>query len=176
MTKTENLQLNKPDTDDFYDIGTYNANMDIIDTKIKELEDANESSQLESHVANVNNPHKVTKAQIGLENVDNTTDINKPISTATQTAINTVQANLTTHTGNKSNPHGVTASQVGLGNVPNVSTNNQTPTYTVASANTALVSGEVLSTAFGKIAKAVNSLISHLADTTVHITSAERTS
>jgi hypothetical protein len=64
---------------------------------------------------------------------------------------------------------------VGLGNVPNVSTNDQTPTYTVASANAALSSGEKLSAAMGKIAKAVSSLISHLADTAGHITAAERT-
>ena len=83
--------------------------------------------------------------------------------------------NATTHLSNISNPHSVTKAQVGLGNVPNVSTNDQTPTYTVASANTALTSGEKLSVAFGKIAKAVSSLISHLADTVGHITSAERT-
>lgn len=79
------------------------------------------------------------------------------------------------HITNKSNPHSITASQVGLGNVPNVATNDQTPTYTAASSNTALVSGEKLSVAFGKIAKAVSSLISHLGDTVGHITSAERT-
>ena len=79
------------------------------------------------------------------------------------------------HLANTSNPHSVTKAQVGLGNVPNVATNDQTPTYTAASANAALVSGEALSTAFGKIAKAIASLISHLADTTTHITSAERT-
>ena len=72
---------------------------------------------------------------------------------------------LESHTKNKSNPHGVTASQVGLWNVPNVTTNDQTPTYTVASSNTALSSGEKLSVAFGKIAKAITSLISHLSDT-----------
>ena len=69
------------------------------------------------------------------------------------------------HKNNKSNPHGVTKSQVGLSNVPNVATNDQTPTFTVASANTALSSGEKLSVAFGKIAKAINSLITHLAST-----------
>jgi hypothetical protein len=71
---------------------------------------------------------------------------------------------LSTHTANKSNPHVVTKSQVGLSNVPNVTTNNQTPTYTVPSALSALVSGEIMQTAFGKIAKAVNDLISHLAN------------
>lgn len=42
-----------------------------------------------SHLANKNNPHNVTKEQIGLGNVDNTSDANKPISTATQTALDT---------------------------------------------------------------------------------------
>ena len=69
------------------------------------------------------------------------------------------------HITNKSNPHSTTAAQVGLGNVPNVATNDQTPTYTAASSNVALVSGEKLSVAFGKIAKAVSSLISHLSNT-----------
>ena len=55
-----------------------------------------------------------------------------------------------------------TAADVGLGNVPNVATNNQTPTYTVSSNLSALASGEKLSVALGKIAKAVSDLISHL--------------
>jgi len=37
------------------------------------------------------NPHGTTKTDIGLGNVDNTTDLNKPISTATQTALNLKQ-------------------------------------------------------------------------------------
>lgn len=39
------------------------------------------------HTSNVSNPHKVTKAQVDLGNVDNTSDLNKPISTATQKAL-----------------------------------------------------------------------------------------
>lgn len=39
------------------------------------------------HIANKANPHTVTKAQVGLGNVDNTSDADKPISTATQTAL-----------------------------------------------------------------------------------------
>ena len=46
------------------------------------------TSNLSKHVSDYNNPHKVTKAQIGLDNVDNTSDANKPISTATQNALN----------------------------------------------------------------------------------------
>lgn len=55
-------------------------------------------------------------------------------------------------------------SEIGLSNVPNVSTDNQTPTYTEASTLDSLKSGEILTTAFGKLAKAVTTLISHLAN------------
>lgn len=44
---------------------------------------------LNSHLINYLNPHQVTKAQVGLENVDNTSDISKPISTAVQNALDT---------------------------------------------------------------------------------------
>lgn len=37
---------------------------------------------IDEHIADVANPHNVTKAQVGLGNVDNTSDINKPVSTA----------------------------------------------------------------------------------------------
>lgn len=59
------------------------------------------------------------------------------------------------------NPHAVTAAEVGLGNVPNVTTNNQTPTYTEAETLATVTSGEVLSTAFGKIKKAITDFITH---------------
>lgn len=47
----------------------------------------NTHPQIDTHIANVSNPHSVTKTQVGLGNVDNTSDVNKPISTATQTAL-----------------------------------------------------------------------------------------
>lgn len=40
-----------------------------------------------AHEADHANPHVVTKAQVGLGNCDNTSDLAKPISTATQTAL-----------------------------------------------------------------------------------------
>lgn len=46
------------------------------------------SDKLETHINNKSNPHEVNKAQVGLGNVDNTSDANKPISNATQTALN----------------------------------------------------------------------------------------
>lgn len=42
---------------------------------------------LEAHEADHANPHSVTKTQVGLGNCDNTADLDKPISTATQTAL-----------------------------------------------------------------------------------------
>jgi len=46
------------------------------------------TSNLSSHTGSTGNPHAVTKAQVGLGNADNTSDVNKPVSTAQQTAIN----------------------------------------------------------------------------------------
>ena len=51
--------------------------------------------QLSAHEVNQNNPHSVTKAQVGLGNVDNTSDINKPISNAVQAALDNISINST---------------------------------------------------------------------------------
>lgn len=82
--------------------------------------DVNEKVDL--HIANKSNPHGVTKAQVGLGNVNNTSDVDKPVSTVQATAIadakaagTNAQTNLTTHMQNMSNPHGVTRDQLGLG-------------------------------------------------------------
>lgn len=45
------------------------------------------SSAVSAHVADTANPHWVTKSQVGLGNVDNTSDVNKPVSTAQASAI-----------------------------------------------------------------------------------------
>lgn len=46
-----------------------------------------DEAALKGHINDTLNPHKVTKAQVGLGNVDNTSDVNKPVSTAQATAI-----------------------------------------------------------------------------------------
>ena len=48
----------------------------------------NVAADLTEHEQDTSNPHNVTKAQVGLGNVDNTSDIDKPVSTAQATAIN----------------------------------------------------------------------------------------
>lgn len=47
---------------------------------------------LTAHTGNTANPHAVTKAQVGLGNADNTSDANKPVSTAQAAADAAVQA------------------------------------------------------------------------------------
>lgn len=84
--------------------------------------DIDVNEKVDSHIGNKSNPHGVTKAQVGLANVNNTSDADKPVSTAQATAIadakaagTNAQTNLTTHMQNMSNPHGVTRDQLGLG-------------------------------------------------------------
>lgn len=84
--------------------------------------DTTVNAKVDSHIGNKSNPHKVTKVQVGLGNVNNTSDADKPVSTAQATAIadakaagTNAQANLNTHTQNKSNPHNVTRDQLGMG-------------------------------------------------------------
>ncbi|MGO5165190.1 MULTISPECIES: hypothetical protein [unclassified Candidatus Paralachnospira] len=43
---------------------------------------------LTAHISDGSNPHVVTKSQVGLGNVDNTADKDKPVSTAVKTALN----------------------------------------------------------------------------------------
>lgn len=58
------------------------AEIERATTKETELKGA-----ITTHINDTNNPHNVTKEQVGLGNVDNTSDMNKPISTATQMAL-----------------------------------------------------------------------------------------
>lgn len=77
----------------------------------------------ETHINSVANPHAVTKAQVGLSNADNTSDADKPVSTAQAAALD-LKANLAspTFTGTVG---GITAAMVGLGNVDNTSDANK---------------------------------------------------
>lgn len=54
----------------------------------KVFEDA--KALTDKHVGNIENPHNVTKKQVGLGNVDNTADKDKPVSTAQEAAIKAV--------------------------------------------------------------------------------------
>lgn len=54
------------------------------------VKDETARTNLSSHTSNTSNPHSVTKAQVGLGNVDNTSDANKPISNAQATVNATI--------------------------------------------------------------------------------------
>ncbi len=78
-------------------------------------------TKVNQHIANKSNPHGVTKAQVGLGNADNTSDANKPVSTAQASAIadakaagTAAQTSINNHAGRKDNPHTVTRAQLGL--------------------------------------------------------------
>lgn len=81
------------------------------------------------HEARRDNPHEVTKAQVGLGNVDNTADMDKPVSIPQKTYIDAADQALddkiVTHIEDLTNPHKVTKVQVGLGNVDNTSDINK---------------------------------------------------
>lgn len=60
-----------------------------LDAEIKRAKEAEATitSNLNNHISDYHNPHKVTKAQVGLSDVDNTSDADKPVSNATQTEL-----------------------------------------------------------------------------------------
>lgn len=65
----------------------------VVTKKFEEVD-----TNINNHISNISNPHKVTKTQVGLGNVDNTSDINKPVSTAQKTAIDTALSSANTYT------------------------------------------------------------------------------
>ena len=76
---------------------------------------------LDAHIGNKSNPHNVTKAQIGLGNVQNLAPADMPVSTAQAAAIadakaagTKAQTDLSTHANRRDNPHNVTRAQLGL--------------------------------------------------------------
>ena len=76
---------------------------------------------LNAHIGNTSNPHKVTKAQVGLGSVQNLAPADMPVSTAQAASIadakaagTKAQTDLSTHANRKDNPHNVTRAQLGL--------------------------------------------------------------
>ena len=100
--------------------------------------------EFDDHVANVSNPHSVTKAQIGLGNVENKTseDIRGELTATNVTDALTYTpakaTDLTSHISNKSNPHSVTKAQIGLDNVENKTSEDIRGELTATNVTTAL--------------------------------------
>lgn len=107
--------------------GLLSLDFEEIDDKINQSAQilTNEISQvnddLQAHKNNFDNPHRVTKAQVGLGNVENTADADKPVSNAVRAELLQLDTKITNHINDFNNPHRVTKSQVGLSNVDNTS-------------------------------------------------------
>lgn len=91
------------------------------ETSARQAADTTIQNNLDTHTGNTSNPHKVTKAQVGLGNVSNLAPADMPVSTAQATAIADAKAAgtnaktaLDTHANRKDNPHNVTRAQLGL--------------------------------------------------------------
>jgi hypothetical protein len=87
------------------------------------LDEKADGEAFQGHIIDHENPHAVTKAQIGLSSVDNTSDAGKPVSIDQKNALDQ-KADVTTvqdHISDITNPHEVTKSQVGLSAVDNTS-------------------------------------------------------
>jgi hypothetical protein len=83
--------------------------------------DAASDARVAIHGGATNNPHGVTKAQIGLSNADNTSDLSKPVSVAQQSALDLKY--------NASNPNGFeTPAQLNARDTANRSRENHTGT------------------------------------------------
>lgn len=126
----------------YIDIDKINARVDQTNadvTKLRQdLQDlidgdvANLKRDLSNHIADKNNPHGVTKTQVGLGNVQNysmATNANALDEANSTTYLSPsamwyalkqkVLPVINNHIADKNNPHGVTKGQVGLGDVPN---------------------------------------------------------
>ena len=91
------------------------------ESRARQAADTTITNNLNAHINNKSNPHGVTKAQVGLGNVQNLTPADMPVSTAQAAAIadakaagTKAQTDLNTHANRRDNPHNVTRAQLGL--------------------------------------------------------------
>lgn len=67
--KTTNFGFPKPEADEFYDVAEFGKAMDMLDSKLYEV--LTKIDTANKHITNKENPHEVTKKQIGLGNIEN---------------------------------------------------------------------------------------------------------
>ena len=108
---------------DGYEIG-FDSSVTNVKTALQRIKSAADSGGVTGVKGSAESTYRtgqvnITAANIGLGNVDNTSDATKPVSSPQAAAIKVVQDDINTHEANTSNPHSVTKAQVGLGNVTN---------------------------------------------------------
>ena len=116
------------------DVASHDEIYRYVDAWGESLQDITDGiqQQLDAHMSDFNNPHRVTKAQVGLGLVENlplatTVIANAGVSNAHYVTPLTVKSMidlhavtpLNSHKSDKANPHSVTKTQVGLGVVEN---------------------------------------------------------
>lgn len=89
------------------------------------------NANIQAHIGSTSNPHNTTKTHVGLGNVDNTSDANKPVSTAQQTALDGKEASIGAKGTAFNKSFGTTAGTVSEGNHTHSGTYE--PVQTVAS-------------------------------------------
>lgn len=67
---------------------------DINATKANKTDVTGVAGDISAHLGDFNNPHQVTKSQVGLGNVDNTADLDKPISNAVQLELDDIRTDI----------------------------------------------------------------------------------
>lgn len=137
--------------------------LEIVDEKARRnMGDLQEGQ--DSHIENKSNPHEVTKEQVGLGNVDNTSDLKKPVSTATQFAIDLAYASSNAYTDQKIADliNGAPTTMDTLKEIADAMEENQDVV-------------EALEEAIGKKANQAE-MDTHTGNDTIHVTESERTS
>ena len=117
-----------------------------------------------AHIANTSNPHNVTKAQVGLGNVDNTSDVNKPVSTAQAAADAAAYAAAIQRANHTGTQLASTISDFAATVIAAVLTGF------VVGTNAAIAATDTILQAFGKVQAQINNLLSVKADKTITIT------
>lgn len=85
----DNIFVKKVDDPDYWVSAVNKTSGVVTSVSLNKLEtQKTDLTPYDQHIANTSNPHSVTKSQVGLGNVDNTSDLNKPISNAVQNALN----------------------------------------------------------------------------------------
>jgi hypothetical protein len=103
------------------------THLEVDITDLDKYTQAQTNLQIQDHSGKTDNPHGVTKAQVGLGNVENLTVaeiFTHPDAPTIPTGVGDLDTALSAHIADVNNPHVVTKSQIGLGDVPNIDVNS----------------------------------------------------
>lgn len=147
------------------DSGIMYVSYDVFEETKAQMEEGikNNAENLDGHVKDTGNPHKVSREHLNIEKIDNTADMDKPVSTAQQAALDALYEQLAAYTRQQ------------IANLINGAPSSLDTLKEVADAISAHKTiMDALDAAIGKKASAAE-FDSHVKDMTKHVTAAERT-